>query len=481
MNLRALKTSHWIIVGLIAGTLVGVTRIMSAAEDPIGGRGYIKQVQFEEAIHAPPIDGHPYVSDIVIHPCPASDQIDLVSLKAYDAEANLYRDYLFAAPRNFTPSGTKSASGTTVANYLRALADANPAMMPRYAWWDSEAVTTAIYALLGALIIGGAWPPLLRLTGGPKPVEAAYDLDRFKHEAANEKRGLAAADEAHLHELDDELEASLRTGASTGSAASNIVASQPIRKLESHSVEKPPEAGQQGKDFAGEYYPVEKHSPHGFSLVELIVVIGIVTLLIAFALPALRYARMSAQTVKCAAQLHQLGIALHAYANSNKGSLPAWSGWHTWPEDAQADDLGSAWTVEMIPYIGNPDSPVYNCPSFPKPGRYRNYFLESQWSGRSGHSSMKLSDITMTGRFVLSGDTSNLGHFPDDVKGDDSDPDDFGGGMLLWPSDGGIFMHLGGNNVLFDDGHVSLCSHYNRDEMTFNPHRMQDHDEVTPD
>ena len=87
----------------------------------------------------------------------------------------------------------------------------------------------------------------------------------------------------------------------------------------------------------------------------------------------------------------------------------------------------------------------------------------------------------MVGRFVLSGDKSNLGHFRGDIREDDSDPDDFGGGMLLWPSTGGIFMHLGGNNVLFDDGHVLLYPAFNSMEMTFNPHRMENHDDVTPD
>jgi prepilin-type N-terminal cleavage/methylation domain-containing protein/prepilin-type processing-associated H-X9-DG protein len=219
----------------------------------------------------------------------------------------------------------------------------------------------------------------------------------------------------------------------------------------------------------------------GFTLVELIVVIGIIALLTAFAMPAFRYARMSAQTVKCAAQLRNIGQALHAYASANHGYLPAWSNWHTWPPGLPPDTPGPAWTIELIPYIGNPDSPVYTCPSFPRPGGWRTYFLETQWCGRSDRGAMKLSDITMVGRFVLSADTTNLQHFNGNPVFGDADPDDFGGGMLLWPWTGGFYMHRGGNNVLFDDGHVSLCSRFNPTEMTFNPHRVQDHDEVTPD
>jgi hypothetical protein len=196
---------------------------------------------------------------------------------------------------------------------------------------------------------------------------------------------------------------------------------------------------------------------------------------------ALRLARMNAQTTKCAAQLRQIGQALHAYTADNHQSLPAWSGWHTWPAGLPSDSDGPAWTIELTPYIGTPDSPVYNCPSFPLADKYRNYFLETQWCGRSNRSCMKLSEITESGKFVLSGDTTNMDHYVPDPREDDADPDDFGRGMLLWPWTGGIYMHHGGDNILFDDGHVLLYSRYDRYEMTFNPHPMEDHDDVTPD
>jgi prepilin-type processing-associated H-X9-DG protein/prepilin-type N-terminal cleavage/methylation domain-containing protein len=60
-------------------------------------------------------------------------------------------------------------------------------------------------------------------------------------------------------------------------------------------------------------------SQGGFTLVELLVVIGIIALLISLLLPALGRARNSADAVKCSSNLHQLALAAYAYAYDNKG------------------------------------------------------------------------------------------------------------------------------------------------------------------
>src|SRR5690349_5829923 len=61
-------------------------------------------------------------------------------------------------------------------------------------------------------------------------------------------------------------------------------------------------------------------APRGFTLVELLVVIGMLTVLLSILLPAVNKVRLRARTAECAANLHTFGQAWQMYASTNSGT-----------------------------------------------------------------------------------------------------------------------------------------------------------------
>jgi len=130
----------------------------------------------------------------------------------------------------------------------------------------------------------------------------------------------------------------------------------------------------------------------GFTLVELLVVIGIIALLIAILMPVLGRAREQANWIKCLSNLRQVGQAFMQYCNNNKGRYPVaganrndndWIFWEGAVPGATAPDLTERHLDKSMiaPYLGIPVNPeVLRCPSDPlDPLRRYQYSYSSNY------------------------------------------------------------------------------------------------------
>ncbi len=198
-----------------------------------------------------------------------------------------------------------------------------------------------------------------------------------------------------------------------------------------------------------------------FTLVELLVVIGIIALLIAILLPALSKARKSAQEVKCMNNVRQLCMGVTLYADQHRGlmpfeggdgsisspvtaGLPAKSGWDDaslWinavPDAMNSptyDSLQIGYLVNGRPMPSSGSSSIWVCPAADQPNTsqddknngvslkdgffylwggapgtgvmqsrpvYICYAINSQLNATAGHDSQKLSQLRPGSAVVL--------------------------------------------------------------------------------
>src|SRR2546423_4241231 len=88
------------------------------------------------------------------------------------------------------------------------------------------------------------------------------------------------------------------------------------------------------------------HRRKGFTLVELLVVIGLIAVLIGILLPTLGRAREAARVVACASNARQIALAIRLFSQEHRGYMPALSD-KAWAY--QNDKSRSIWVYHATP------------------------------------------------------------------------------------------------------------------------------------
>jgi prepilin-type N-terminal cleavage/methylation domain-containing protein len=187
--------------------------------------------------------------------------------------------------------------------------------------------------------------------------------------------------------------------------------------------------------------PHRRHGRSAFTLVELLVVIGIIAVLISILLPALGLARRHAQDVICESNFRQFGMAIQIYCNNGGGFLP-----QKGPDGSTAPnafgpvkispgvkgyDDDTLWFNALPPLIDNKsyyemlldnftskipppswenNKSIFTCPLMGRPGTLYNPEIPN-----AGEDYYSLFGIDSTGTIKSSSGLANAGQFPFDM------------------------------------------------------------------
>lgn len=213
-----------------------------------------------------------------------------------------------------------------------------------------------------------------------------------------------------------------------------------------------------------QYENMNQRDGSAFTLIELLMVIGIIAILASIIIPSISKIRASAANVKCTSNLRQIGVALNMYANEQ--SDDSYPRTIDQPKEGQP---ATTWMQKLIPYVGLPEGSmgppplprstgIFLCPSYePKNARHVAYAYNANMTTPAFPWFFRRSIVPEPSRTILVVECEG-------INNDQFAITRYGDVARRHPGDS--------SNILFVDGHVESIDHslpYNTTDDRSNP------------
>ncbi len=195
----------------------------------------------------------------------------------------------------------------------------------------------------------------------------------------------------------------------------------------------------------------------GFTLAELLAVMGIIAVLIGLLLPTLSRAREHARIAACLSNLRQMVVAANTYAQHHNGRYPI----ARWAADNWDFSIVAGKAIPGLLWHGKTDMRIQQCPSFdgksntlfdPHTGYNYNTSYIGHGQGETVEAPVKLVQVRQPSRTAIFGDGEYRSGANKFMRAPFPHPGDLSISTRAAGTQG--FRHRGGTNAAFCDGHV---------------------------